>query len=509
MKPAIIGMMALLLFTGMYSVGGAEEEITQTIQGEGNINVGQIASGNSRYESPIQHRWLQSNSMIIGDSVTSGSRISMKIEFEGLLRFATEIQNDPQQGLIEARLPNLAFYIRQAWGTYVFGNPEIRPFSITMGFFPYKYNPDVKNIGEYLFRSMAYPNYVNNWFDEPFMRMLGFNFSSRLLGGNLRQDLLLTSEWSQYPTKDFSLAYVAGFKIGSYLDIGAGGQAFHLFTVRGNYTSPDGARSKGYAGSWYYASQADSIAQDSSFYTFKGIKLMGRINIHPLASVPEIKLPIIGTLFGKEDLNLYAEANVLGLKNYKTYYAGDINNPMSDPKKFEFYNKLSERIPVTFGINAPTNPLFAYGIIPTATFLFAKERSMFKDMGHRVVWSAGSVAATAAALLLQNKLGLNVRPDVLGFEFEYWSNPYPNSWWYAYKQFIPIPDYDPQNITYEHNRWRWSVYTTKRIGNFFAKLQIAHDHLTAYQPQLGYLGTVDNLGAAGYWWWTLKTGYSF
>ena len=530
MKPNKIGLIALTLFAGMYTGGIAEElNQTQTIYGEGNINAGQIVNGNSRYEPGIQHRWLQSNAMVLGDSVTSGSRMSMKIELVGVVRFSSWVQNQSGLGYIDARFPSSGFYFNEASGTYVFGDPATKPFSITSGFFPYKYNPDVKNLGEYLFRSMAYPNYIIANFDQPFARILGLKFSSRLLGGSLRQDLILSNEWEQYPTKDFSLAYVAGLTIGNFLDIGAGGQAFHLFSTRENFTTPDSVRTLGKwnDGQWYYATASDSAAEKKTPYTFKAIKLMGRINIHPLADMPEIKLPVIGTLFGKEDLKLYAEANVLGLKNYPTHNPGG---------QYEFYNKLSERIPVTFGINAPTNPVFAYGIIPIAAFLFGKDEFMFsrqeqqlgvfwngntgnwdtgmvgvrvQDFTKRLFWSAGSVATTAAALFLQNQFGINVRPDVLGFEFEYWSNPYPNSWEDVYRLYVPIPEKDIASATYQHNRWRWSVFTTRRMGNFFAKLQLAHDHMVAFQTQLNQVGTVDNLGVAGYWWWTLKTGYSF
>jgi hypothetical protein len=228
---------------------------------------------------------------------------------------------------------------------------------------------------------------------------------------------------------------------------------------------------------------------------------MGRINVHPLASMPEIKMPVIGTLFGKKDLNLFVEADVLGLKNYPTY-----NRP-GEPE--DFYNKLTERIPVTFGINAPTNPVFAYGIIPIATFLCAKESSMLNEMSKRLTWSAGSAGTTAAMLVLQNLLGLNVRPDELSFEFEYWSNRYPNSNVNGYGSLIPIPDWICTDASSDHNRWRWSVFSAKQMGDFFVKFQVAHDHMIAFLPMQHRYNPKDNLGAAGSWWWTIKTGYSF
>jgi hypothetical protein len=48
---------------------------------------------------------------------------------------------------------------------------------------------------------------------------------------------------------------------------------------------------------------------DSSFYTFKGAKLMAKAAI-------DFKKIIPGGLFGKQDLRLYGEATILGLTDY-------------------------------------------------------------------------------------------------------------------------------------------------------------------------------------------------
>jgi hypothetical protein len=466
-----------------------------------------------------------------------------------MMQYSYYIDPSKDVGAWTTKFPCWGFTINSASGTYVFGDPKIKPFSLTLGFFPYKYNPEVKNLGEYLFRSMAYPNFLHTIFDEPYQRILGLKLSSLLLGGSLRQDLIISNEWDINPTQDFSVAYVAGLNIGKILDIGIGGQAYHLFSVNERYTDP-GTWLKipgdtGAKGKWYYASRQDSIldcdtisdGDHKTFYSFRGIKLMGRISVHPLADAPEIKMPFIGTLFGKQDLNFYAEVNVLGLKNIPTYYAGNYyENPTGDPKQYEYYNKLSERIPVTFGINAPTNPVFAYGIIPLAVFLLGKDEYMFskleqqwgpyynaytglidtgwqavkvKDFTKRLYWSAGSVVTTGIMLFLQDKLGLNVRPDVLNFEFEYWSNRYPNSFEKVYSGYSPIPVSDFFAPTSQHNRWHWSVYASKQMAKWFVNFQIAHDHLIPFSPELHKVETSDVVGAAGLWWWSLKTGFRF
>jgi hypothetical protein len=518
------GWAGLLLAAGMYGSGLAGE-LKQTIYGEGNLNEGQIFRGVARQDPEyyFNHRWIQMSDIYLGDRVTKGDRLSIDLSLRGTLQYSYYIDNSADVGAWTTRFPCWGFQVNSASGTYIFGDPGKKPFTLTVGFFPYKYNPDVKNLGEYLFRSMAYPNYLHTVFDEPFQRILGLKLSSLLMDGRLRQDLIISNEWDINPTKDFSVAYVAGMNIGKVLDIGIGGQLYHLFSVFNRYTDPTDLTNVGTG--WYYATSSDSVNDTKSYYTFHGIKLMGRFNVKPLAVLPEIKLPVAGKLFGPQDLNFYAEVNVLGLKNIKTH-----------SPDYEYYNKRSERIPVTFGINAPTNPVFAYGIIPMAVFLFGKEDYMFnrmdrqtritydsvyaqwdttvtdvrvKDFSKRLIWSAGSVVTTGVMLFLQDKIGLNVRPDVLNFEFEYWTNRYPNSFENVYNNFAAIPEVNLGAATSLHNRWHWSVYASKQISRWFFNLQIAHDHYIPFSPELHKVETGDAVGAAGLWWWTLKTGFRF
>ena len=509
------GWTGLLLIAGMYGFGTAGE-FKHTTWGEGTLMEGQIFRGVARQdpETYFAHRWQQASEIFLGERATKGDRISIDLSLRGMMQYSYYIDNSADVGAWTTRFPCWGFQVNSAFGTYIFGDPEIKPFSLTLGFFPYKYNPEVKNLGEYLFRSMAYPNYLRTVFDEPYQRILGLKLSSLLLGGRLRQDLIISNEWDINPTQDFSVAYVAGYSIGKILDIGLGGQAYHLISVSKRYTDPEDITYNGKG--WYWATEQDSINDIKSYYSFRGIKLMGRFTVKPLASVPEIKLPIAGKLFGPQDLNFYAEANVLGLKNYKTHSPDN-----------EYYNKLSERIPVTFGINAPTNPVFAYGIIPIAVFLFGKDDYMFnrqehelqadssvvdvrvKDFSKRLMWSAGSAVTTGIMLFLQDKVGLNVRPDVLNFEFEYWTNRYPNSFESVYSYYAAIPEVNPSAATSQHNRWHWSVYASKQMAKWFVNFQIAQDHYIPYSPELHKQETSDAVGAAGLWWWTLKTGFKF
>jgi hypothetical protein len=100
-------------------------------------------------------------------------------------------------------------------GLYSFGDPQNPFLQIEAGYFPYKYNPDVRNLGEYLFRSFCYPASLLNTFDRPYADLLGLRIGNAipLSGGSFHHDLLFTSETKYYPLKDFSLSYVADYSI--------------------------------------------------------------------------------------------------------------------------------------------------------------------------------------------------------------------------------------------------------------------------------------------------------
>ena len=83
--------------------------------------------------------------------------------------------------------------IDQAEAVYAFGDVERPMLQLHLGTFCYKYNPDVRNLGEYLFRSGPYPNYILNGgflaVGDNAAYMEGFQASAHL--GGLTLDLLL------------------------------------------------------------------------------------------------------------------------------------------------------------------------------------------------------------------------------------------------------------------------------------------------------------------------------
>jgi hypothetical protein len=225
---------------------------------------------------------------------------------------------------------NLYFSALQAQGIYsFFRDPQdsAPPLQIALGYFPFKYDPQACHMGEYLFRTGTYPPYIINDFDNCKTRLLGLRVSSTLFG-DLRQDLLFTSETYFQPVGDYSLSYLVGYKAGGMFDFGAGVSFCRILPLDPALTTPPD-------GIVLDANNLPVIENgDTLHYTMSGTKLMARLSFDPKAFFDSPRL--FGLEFGLEDGKIYTETAVLGLKDYGTYY-----------------NNILKRWPVMIGFDVP------------------------------------------------------------------------------------------------------------------------------------------------------------
>lgn len=230
-----------------------------------------------------------------------------------------------------------------------FGEPTGTNGSIQVGTFSYKYNPDAKNLGEYLYRSGTYPGMLFTGEGWLLMNRAGNYSHGALLSvaqmdGALKHNVSLFMETVFYPVGDFSPGYDASFT-SKWFDIGAGAVWNHGIAFRpSKLASKDPSntymeiKGKTAAGiDTVVKGRADQITApatptDTSLtnWTIKGVKLMGRAALNLGQLLPE-------AMRGPEDLRIFVEAALLGVKDY----------PL-------FYEKKSERIPIMFGVNLPT-----------------------------------------------------------------------------------------------------------------------------------------------------------
>jgi len=366
--------------------------------------------------------------------------------------------------------------ISEASGEYLFSEN----MSLKFGFFGYKYNPDAMNLGEYLLRSEAYPSLVRTggwvWMNAAAYQSMGARFNWTALDGAFTQDFLLFSEYAESPIFDFSPSYIASFKAGNILEVGAGVSLHRWLPIQPSVTTPNHdvstyveipefpelpaihdtvsniyqeARPAGvYKGmesqvrTTYLdaaGSEVPSIITDAAgnrayvitrngapdtLYaskrqklTFKAVELMGRASLN------------LGGMFGMEEgrqgpFKIFAEAAVLGLENQPYYY-----------------EDITQRIPVMFGIHIPT-----FGLL-----------------------------------------------DLLSVQGQYYKNPWPDDKHLQFDQTVPVPQLPRDNPAlyaaardqgvYAEDDFKWTVFARKNLfTGLDLYLQAANDHMRLMDP---------------------------
>ena len=323
-----------LLFASVLCFAGDFEPKVK-ISGGAGLELGQVVHGSyllmyQDYQEIVkgwQERFLY---RLIYD-MTLTERIRMVMDIEGQISFSYPQILNP----VESQGPRFLFFPERMEGMYTLGDQE-KPFlQFGVGYFPYKFNPDAKNLGELEFRSGTYPLWVIANFNHCYGKLLGFRVSSTLFG-SLKQDLMLTSEALMFPTQDYSLSYAVHYSLARILDIGAALSLSHLISTEGKLTKSNTDP----AGS--YIEENGDIA----YYSFKGVKPTAVVAFDPKPLLPSS----IADLLGKNDARLYGEVFVSGWENRKNYDTAAIN---MDSTRQYYANRL-DRTVVMFGFNVPT-----------------------------------------------------------------------------------------------------------------------------------------------------------
>jgi hypothetical protein len=382
--------------------------------GFASLQFGDIVKGgvNSKTNEPMDNTWMKN--LIAGLSVDAAlsERNSLDIGME------MQMYNDFPITSALLSYPEFRYiyfypYLSRAEYTHVFGDAKSPYLSISAGYFPFKYNSDVKNLGEYLFRTGTYPQYILNEFDFPLARLLGVHasFTPHIQFNDLKIDAIVYSNLQWYAVGDLNLALIASDKIADFIDIGLGATLNSIVSADSMVTTPHNP-----ATLYHITYNAQTGESDSSFYTFRGAKLMAKIAI-------DFKKFIPYGLFGKQDLRLYSEAAILGLTEYPKNFIGGVG-----------YDSILERIPLMAGFNVPTFKLLDVLSVEVEYFKspFPNDVGALTNYGLPI---PGPVNATGAT--------------------NYWGN-----------------------TEYQNDHLKWSIHVSKTIAsNYTIMAQVASDHL--------------------------------
>jgi hypothetical protein len=397
--------------------------------------------------------WKQTGGALLSAAVSIGPRISGGVGFGAFLNISTHGSGGSAMSQMFNKIEP---FLAEAQLTVTLGDLEKKPVMLTGGFFPYRYNRNVRNLGLYLLRGPVYPGFLYSGF-EAFATIDVATFAGALAQTTLfdvwKNDLIFYSEVEHKPYFDFSLAYLTRVTIAKSIEVGAGVNFYRLISVNDGLTTPGktltetGNQFNAWEANYIYVDTAgsagDTAQWDTTNYTFRGTKLGGHIAF-------DVKKLLSTDIFGPNDLVLYGEAAVIGLKNYPV-----------------IYSNIAERIPVMVGFNVPTFKLL----------------------------------------------------DVLSLEAEYYGAKYRNDAtnldkYQSYSSPIPARTKLSQrsDTSYDVNadNWKWSVYASRTVNDCIKfSGQVASDHSRTSGNARGSGGMEETLITLKDWYWMMKMTFFF
>ncbi len=456
LRCSALSVLTGLVFTGSAIGDGIEVKITPS--GYASFGLGQIvrSGGADNYLGnfyEIQGQGVQTDHLLMQRTFVG---FNLETSFN-LLPITTNIGaemesfNETPRDAAEygALMRNYFYpYITRADVTYMYS----KAFNLDIGYFPFKYNSDSRNLGEYLFRTGTYPQYIITNFDFPLARLAGLLLNGTPFQGFTYDAILnMNTDWMTMGNLNFT--GIVSYKPVKVFEIGAGIQFANFLVANQNFTHPvNGVQ---------LADQYLISPGDTGTYTFVGTKAMARVSLDGKELFPnELK-----SMFGDNDLRIYSEAAILGLKNYPQSIG--INSQMNNAPVTD-YSDMAKRIPVMFGLNFP----------------------VFKLL------------------------------DVLSLEGEWFGSDRPNST--DGLSAIDAPDNEVlsggNSSTYPYNdstkdHWKWSVYAKKTIASHLNVTgQVACDHyrweLYNFSDQVQYAGT-EVFREPNRFYYIIKLGYNF
>ncbi len=316
-------------------------------------------------------------------------------------------------------------------------------WNLTLGYFPYKYNQSSRNLGEYLFRTEAYPTVIFtggwSWMNSASYSAVGLKLSRE--SETFTQDIGLFGEYFNAPIYDVTPAYVATWKPTSAFTLG-GGVALHRYLTPNTKIRKELTRKYAYYENFYIPGTAatgsaparpaqrrtmlkedikaqagaDGAAADVFFQDSNNVGAQEKslsFDNRAVMLMTHATLDFNGLLgLDREKVGafeLYGEIALLGLKNYPI-----------------FYTKYSQRMPVLVGASIPT-----FGLL-----------------------------------------------DHLTFETEYLNNPNIQSIYSTFDVLDLAPDVNFRYKQYQRDNLKWSLHASRNLTSFLSiNLQVANDHM--------------------------------
>jgi hypothetical protein len=454
------------------------------INGFGSHETGEILKGR-HMNVDFAHQWLMREFANITANYTANEHFRLAVGMTARIWYETypDVKRNPWF----PRKQYFSVYPHVASGVFSYTIGDFGHLEMEFGYFPFKYNPDVRNLGEYLFRCNTYPPSMITNFDMTYSRLSGGRVSATFLD-MVNLQVLLTQENELPSFYDPSLSVLADIKYNKIFDVGAGIMFDRFIAVDSLSTW---AMSRLSPPSTYF----DTVDSVTRTLSHAGIRMMSRFSLDFKPLIGMVGLQEVAGLFGENDLKLYGEAALLGLQDYQIYY--------QDWKK---------RIPRMIGFNWPTHEFLSYGIIPGAMGFSLPQPDRSRLSSALVSESCGLLFG-ACSWLTRKYLDWNLRPDLCAVELEYYGWDHSNGYLWVVMDGTAVPNGSSGDYTerdYNNDNWKWTVYMKKTFyRHSYVLLQFANDHWSLPQYDEKNYDRDEFCGRNTHWYWVAKYGVTF
>jgi hypothetical protein len=450
------------------------------INGFGSHESGEIMKGR-HMNRDFAHQWLMREFTNVTANYTANEHFRLSVGITARIWYET--YPDYKRNSWFPRKQYFTVYPHVASGTFSQTLGDIGKIDMELGYFTYKYNPDVRNLGEYLFRSNTYPPNVFSNFDMTYSRLSGGRVSATVMD-MINLQVLLTQQNEQASFYDPSLTILGDCNYRKIFDIG-GGIMFDRFIAVDSLSTY--APSRNGPPSTYI----DPKDSTTKVFGHSGTRVMARFSFDPKRLFFEDgRGP-----FGENDLRLYGEGAVLGLDDYPVYY-----------------QDLNKRIPRMIGIDCPTHEIFSYGIVPGVLAYSLPQLDRRRAKSAIISESSGLLFGTCS-WIARKYLKWDVRPDLCAVELEYYGWDHSNSYMWVTMEGTALPYSASDEYTehdYQNDNWKWTVYLKKTFyKHSYVLIQFANDHWSLPQYDEKNYDRDEFCGRNTHWYWITKFGVTF
>ena len=453
--------------------------------------------------------WILPTGGSIGFQVKKNERLALEVMVAATYYSSLNPNAFPQN-----YVRNVYISLPRLDASYIFGELAHPFLKVDFGIFNYKYNENSRNLGEYMFRSWAYPGFIQTgnafgYVGNNSVNLTGLKLSQTL--GMFSHEVLVTLETEMTPIYDLNLTYMARINYQNMLKIGGGVQIsralsnFDPPTMTAHYFEVDGIsypfddKSGGIVGTDYYSRLQEGIREKLNSTTLSAADSVSwdkRCNCEPegsksnsLSSADSAQL---AKEFASAERALVVIDSVKGLLPANRPKMHDLTAQAIKPV---LYFSFDHKYLIGSNVFGPKD-LIIYG---EAAILGVKNYPVYyKDRMERTPMMVG-FNLPAFKLL-----------DVLSLEAEY----YPSRLLPAYAttnsggyQQVPVPYFETgyYPTDWDKDNWKWTVYAERTlVRGVTLSAQAASDHARSWDWASFGKTNWEMYTTPSDWYWAMK-----